>query len=616
MDLKKILWLISGYLFITQSAIGMGMSGMGMGGTGSSGMGGMMGGSSSSIPPSLQGQGIPAVSGLVDGTDPIIVDKDTAIALGKALFWDTNVGSDGMACASCHFHAGADGRVKNQLNSGQNSTEATGKTFERTASGLTGGVNYTLNNGDFPLHKFQNPLNNQSAMSFSTDDVVGSSGSFGGQFTSVPPVGTTKDTCNRTVDPIFHVGATGTRRVTARNAPSVINAVFNSSNFWDGRAKNVFNGSSLSGSSDTTAGVWIKQSNGTVNKTPLNLSNSSLASQSTAPPLNDTEMSCNQRAFPDLGRKLLQRKPLETQKVHNQDSVLGLLRNNTSGKGLNTTYNAMIKKAFNQKYWAYNKTDKFGKPMTQTSAPPYTQIEANFSMFFGLAIQMYESTLVSDQALFDTSPRDSSSVPTAFNDSEKRGLNLFVQDGCVSCHAGTAFTAAAVGSSTSMMMAMDFVNTGVSNPISDSGKSGTFKTPTLRNVELTGPYMHNGDMATLEQVVEFYSRQGNFSSGNSLRSMMASMMFNFSGLASDAQGRADVVAFLKTLTDDRVRYEKAPFDHPEIAIPHGQKGNTVSIVANNPLGTKLGTDEFLTLPAVGRDGNVNPILPFQNYLAP
>ena len=39
---------------------------------------------------------------------------------------------------------------------------------------------------------------------------------------------------------------------------------------------------------------------------------------------------------------------------------------------------------------------------------------------------------------------------------------------------------------------------------------GAFKVPTLRNVELTGPYMHNGGMATLEQVVEFYNRGGNF----------------------------------------------------------------------------------------------------------
>ncbi len=41
-----------------------------------------------------------------------------------------------------------------------------------------------------------------------------------------------------------------------------------------------------------------------------------------------------------------------------------------------------------------------------------------------------------------------------------------------------------------------------------------FKIPSLRNIELTGPYMHNGSMASLEQVMEFYSRHGNFKNPN------------------------------------------------------------------------------------------------------
>ena len=48
----------------------------------------------------------------------IVKNKAAAIALGKMLFWDAQVGSDGLACASCHFQAGADNRVKNQINSG------------------------------------------------------------------------------------------------------------------------------------------------------------------------------------------------------------------------------------------------------------------------------------------------------------------------------------------------------------------------------------------------------------------------------------------------------------------------------------------------------------------
>src|SRR5690349_18066898 len=66
------------------------------------------------IPPSLDTVPVPPVPGL----DQIIQNRAAAIALGKALFWDTATGSDGQACASCHFHAGADNRIKNQINPG------------------------------------------------------------------------------------------------------------------------------------------------------------------------------------------------------------------------------------------------------------------------------------------------------------------------------------------------------------------------------------------------------------------------------------------------------------------------------------------------------------------
>ena len=66
-------------------------------------------------PPSLKTVAIPEPDNLTE----FVKDKTAAIALGKTLFWDMQVGRDGIqACASCHFHAGADNRSKNQINSG------------------------------------------------------------------------------------------------------------------------------------------------------------------------------------------------------------------------------------------------------------------------------------------------------------------------------------------------------------------------------------------------------------------------------------------------------------------------------------------------------------------
>jgi hypothetical protein len=72
-------------------------------------------------------------------------NRDVAIALGKALFWDMQVGSDGVqSCATCHFRAGADPRSVNQLNPG-------GADNLDPAIDL-GGPNYQLKASDFPLH--------------------------------------------------------------------------------------------------------------------------------------------------------------------------------------------------------------------------------------------------------------------------------------------------------------------------------------------------------------------------------------------------------------------------------------------------------------------------------
>src|SRR5439155_17254585 len=107
------------------------------------------------VPPSLKTISVPLPSNL----DEFVKNRAFAVVLGKALFWDMDVGSDRQACASCHFHAGADDRVKNQFNPGFPITAdmSFGDAFGRTGSGAQAGPNYTAVAGDFPLHRLSNP---------------------------------------------------------------------------------------------------------------------------------------------------------------------------------------------------------------------------------------------------------------------------------------------------------------------------------------------------------------------------------------------------------------------------------------------------------------------------
>src|SRR5581483_7917405 len=114
---------------------------------------------------------VPLPSNLSD----FVVDVKSAIVLGKALFWDMQAGSDGLACASCHFHAGADNRIKNQMDPGlRNTTPALQNQWHLTASNKGkkvgpppgGGPNYTLLKADFPFHQLSDPNDRNSAVVF------------------------------------------------------------------------------------------------------------------------------------------------------------------------------------------------------------------------------------------------------------------------------------------------------------------------------------------------------------------------------------------------------------------------------------------------------------------
>ncbi len=401
----------------------------------------------------------------------------------------------------------------------------------------------------------------------------------------------------------------------------------------------------------------------------MDLENAALASQAVGPTLSDFEMSCANRSFKQVGRKLLTLipRPLFGQKVELDDSALGPYADPNSGLKTGVTYESLIQAAFQDKYWL---------APGYASPEGYTMMEENFSLFWGLAIMMYESTLVSDQTSFDDFAGIVSVTPgvvnpqpplfgmtntvvppnySALNPSQVNGMAIFSGKAkCITCHEGPDFTGAGfklqftqtvdqesvvqrmlMGDFKPAIYDNGFYNIGVAptnrdlgigaddpfgNPLSFSrqlkqsiaGKvvpdpfvvnpcmfgdrpcvpvssslerdavDGSFKTPSLRNVELTGPYFHNGAYATLEQVVEFYNRGGNHrgpinnSSGTSgfdhspdWGNNPTNLDIDIQPLGLTAQEQADLVAFLKGLTDNRVRCEQAPFDHPSLTNFNG-----------------------------------------------
>ena len=99
-------------------------------------------------------------------------------------------------------------------------------------------------------------------------------------------------------------------------------------------------------------------------------------------------------------------------------------------------------------------------------------------------------------------------------------------------------------------------------------RMGAFKAAPLRNVELTGPYFHNGGKLTLRQVVDFYVRGGDFPISNAAHRDFNLVNQNLeiqSNLNADEE--TALVDFLLELTDERNRYDRAPFDHPEVIVP-------------------------------------------------
>lgn len=695
-----------------------------------------------------------------------VKDRKAALVLGKALFWDMQVGSDGIqACASCHFQAGADIRIKNQASiigsqvkferDGEiigffNAPKTNSDTFEEV-DGRLWTLNFVLEGKDFPLVLTQNAfINNNNIIKAHTEelnrnDVVGSMGIMAADFDSVIP--------GRPVD--IHKGTLGDmRQTTGRNAPTSVNAVFNLFQFWDGRADTEFNGFNPIGRHDLSRPKYFVNDKGKLKERELQMRVASLASQSTGPPLSEVEMSYKGRTWPDIGKKMTREglmKPLAYQLVDPGDSVLGPYSNSpetglkSNGDGLDvSSYQALVKAAFRDELWNVN-DETVSFPMDTvvkttsddaiylqngyqinsrsrkgaTLPEGFTQMEANFSLFWGIAVMLYEAELVSEKSRFDLWMEDPENNPLTA--AELDGLNVFVNQGkCIACHSGPEFTNATVrntrngkeqiepirkingdpafydngfynvamtpsvddiqrgdkdsngkpwGNARQFLfeyngiMDIPFEITGLPvtnlesrNPVDNDGdgifdqqelwkvlidfitgektdeflvcvdldmsngcdlnddikietldQDGNCKASTVRNVELNGPYFHNGGAATVQQILDNYDIGGKFRTEilNKVDMLPDITRLGLATAATPNGTNAEValVSFILALTDHRVKKEAGPFDHPQLFVP--VDGTAPVLDHSNPkafLADQVAAEKIKEIPATGSDG--------------
>jgi len=286
-----------------------------------------------------------------------------------------------------------------------------------------------------------------------------------------------------------------TEQVTDRRTVSSINAGYSSELFWDGRAQDEF--------VDPVTMEVVLPSGG------------ALESQAVEPPVSDVEMAHVGRVFEDVLTRIADSDPLAL------------------APAAPTALLAWI----DGRSYAELFEDAFGDP----------EITAGR---VGMAIASYERTQFSNQTPFDTYLATNQGLTAQ----EEAGRNLFVSSTCDNCHQAA------------LMSDHDFHYTGVTAQSDDPGRmaftgnpddEGKMRTPGLRNLELRAPYMHNGRFETIEEVVEFYDRGGDFDGPNKDSQIQP--------LGLTRQQKDDLVAFLKRpLTDPRVASELPPFDRPTL----------------------------------------------------
>lgn len=149
------------------------------------------------------------------------------------------------------------------------------------------------------------------------------------------------------------------------------------------------------------------------------------------------------------------------------------------------------------------------------------------------ALACFERTLIATDSPYDQYMRGNSAALTA---QQVQGLSAFVQSGCANCHHGPMLS--------DYQLHVLGVADNAKNTTSDTGSKGTyaFRTPSLRNVAMTAPYMHSGTLANLQAVVDFYDTDRNTANPHVSTGQRDSQFPN------RVVNKQAIVAFLNSLT--------------------------------------------------------------------
>jgi len=155
------------------------------------------------------------------------------------------------------------------------------------------------------------------------------------------------------------------------------------------------------------------------------------------------------------------------------------------------------------------------------------------------ALAQFERTMISSGSVYDRVMAGE----IFFTDAQFDGYEIFFTErgDCFHCHGGILFTDN-IFHNNGLDAAPD---TGLADITGLQVDMGKFKTPTLRNITLTGPYMHDGRYATLEDVIDFYSQGLHYS--ESIDPLMKQI--GHGGIRLTAKEKSDLLAFLQCLTD-------------------------------------------------------------------